>query len=143
MCHFQSWKGSSQPKAVYRYTPKPVLFSNNAQLQCCHPSCWTKRDQSKVDSQLQRKDSHTNAVAPEPSDVYYTLNAEGHIYMDSIHDVTDTISAKSPKNYRSGLGSIILPLPSYLCALYLLHCKLQFESFYCQYIYMVTNAVFL
>ena len=92
--HFQSWKQTSQPKAAYRYTLKPAIFSSKAQLQRRHLSCFKKRVQSNIDPKSKRKDSLTHAVAPEPGDVYYTLDAEGPIYNDSIHAVIDSNSAQ-------------------------------------------------
>ena len=68
-----------------QFTLKPVPASNRAQLQRRHQSCLMKRVQSKIDSRVKRKDSHSIAAAPKPGDVNYTLDAEGHSYNASIH----------------------------------------------------------
>ena len=64
---FQSWKGSSQPKSVYRSAPKPVPASFSRQLWRRHQSCGTNSRQSKADLDWKRKDSK-NAAASVPGD---------------------------------------------------------------------------
>ena len=94
------FQGSIEPKAVYKqFTLKPVPASNRAQLQRRHQSCLMKRVQSKIDSRVKRKDSHSIAAAPEPGDVNYTLDAKGQTYNISIHAEKDTNSAKVAQEY--------------------------------------------
>ena len=84
---------------MYRCAPKPIAFRSRAQLQRrCH-SCLSKRVQSKIDSQSQRKDSFTHAKAAEPGKIPYVLYAKYTNYNDSICTMTDTNSAKVAQDY--------------------------------------------
>ena len=113
-CPFQSWQGSSKPEAVYRYTPKPALFSSNPQLQRRLWSCSKKRIQSNIDPQSQRKDSLT----PWPLSLVTCST--------SLTPRTTTTTTPSmpwwtslPRTMQSGLGSITLLLPSYIYVLFI------------------------
>ena len=77
---FQSWQGSSQPReAVYRSVPKPVPACSSGQLRRCHQSYGSFYRQSKIESQVKRKDSLSHAAASEPGDVYYANEDEEKI----------------------------------------------------------------
>ena len=81
----QAWQGSSQPReAVYTSVPKPVPACSSKQLWCRHRSSRLSYHQSKFDSQVQRKDSFTNAVAPEPGDAYYAQEDEEKLLLYSL-----------------------------------------------------------
>ena len=77
---FQSWQGSSQPrKAVNMSVPKLVPACSSGQLRRCHQSYGFFYRQSKIESQVQRKDSLNHAAASEPGDVYYANEDEEKI----------------------------------------------------------------
>ena len=76
---FQSWKGSSQPEALYRSAPKLVPASSRGQLCRRHRSYGSSYRQSNIDSQSKRKDSPIHAEAFEPGDVFYAQEDEEKI----------------------------------------------------------------
>jgi len=76
---FPSWKGSSQPEAVYRSSQKPVPANSSGQLWRRHRSYAASRRQSNIDTHLKRKDSHIHAAALEPGDVNHANEDEEKI----------------------------------------------------------------
>ena len=59
--------------------PKLVPACSSGQLRRCHQSYGSFYRQSKIESQVQRKDSLNHAAASEPGDVYYANEDEEKI----------------------------------------------------------------